>query len=180
MAITEDSGGLDFIGISDRRGHIRLVKKRASHWAEVMNVKTTIRRRPWLAYSVFVLLGLILIKNYWQHRTPPVEVISGEAMTTTAHPGEPVQFKFVVNRNEICPNTIYGEWVDSDNDPTPIKLPVRSRVVPQIGKNLSAYLTLDAPVQLGRMCYRSHVIHHCPSGEALVVSPPICIQVVPP
>ncbi len=141
-------------------------------------MKAFFSRHPLLLYLGAFIFAAYVLLDVLTRPGSPVEVLSGTASSAVVVAGEDMQVKFIVNRNEICPNTISSFWEDSDGDPTPIRLPMRSRTIPQIGKHLTVIVPLSAPMQLGRMCYRSHVVHRCPGGEATVVSPPVCVMVV--
>lgn len=137
-------------------------------------------RHPWLWRVVLGLLILYAAIGILDRRSAPVEVLSAEISPLVAHAGEPVRVRFRVDRNRICPTTIISYWEQGNDDPTPIRLPVRSRTIPQLGRNLTVDVPdLTAPMQLGQQCYRSRVIHHCNPDE-MVVSPPVCLTVVPP
>ena len=138
------------------------------------------RKYPWLINLIVLLLTMYVITSlFFNGPSAPVEVVSAEISPPVARMGEPVQIKFVVNRTQICENTIYSYWESETNDPTPITLPMRTRTVPKIGKNLPVYLTLAAPMQVGQQCYRSRIVHHCPGGDRTTDTPPLCVQVTP-
>jgi hypothetical protein len=157
------------------RGGIRHGAEPFTHWSEV-TVQHVLRTYPFLFWVLMALLGYYV---FFSHPLPPVEILSAEVSPQIVQAGAPVQVKFVLNRNQICPNSIISYWESEENDPTPIKLAPRTRTIPQIGKNLTVFVPdLRAPFELGRQCYRSNVVHRCPSGDVVVSTPQVCIQVV--
>ena len=176
MAIFENTVRMDISGGFIGGGGIRPVG--SHHWSEV-TVFVAFRKYPWLLNLVLLLLAGYVIQGIYSRDGAPVKVLSASVSPTVVPAGGDVQIKYVVNRYQICPNTISSRWENEANDPTPIILPVRSRVVPQTGENLPVFLNLQAPTQLGKQCYRSEVVHHCPTGTFVVKAPQVCILVVP-
>lgn len=176
MAQTQDTGRLDS-GIF-HSGGTGLRRPAAPHWAEVNTVRALFRRHPWLINLVLGILLLYVLDSIFSQSTAPVVVRSAEAMSRTAPAGGEVQIKFVVDRREICENSIMSYWTDSRGVEV-MRLAVRSRTVPKTGNNLPVFITVAVPVVTGQMCYRSTVIHRCNGGDYPVSTPPVCIQVTP-
>lgn len=148
-----------------------------SHWSEV-TVHSIFVKHPWLLAAVLLVLASYIWESILAQSRAPVEVVSAEAMQPSVPAGGMLQIKFVVNRREICENSIVSYWTDTKGVEV-MRLPPRSRTVPKIGDNLPVFVTVPVPETTGQMCYRSSVIHRCGGGDAVVSTPPVCILVTP-
>lgn len=179
MAFAENTVGLGSAGIGRRVGDLRPNRPPFSR-GEVITVHAAFRKYPWLINLILILLTTYVITSlFFSGPSAPVEVISGEISPLVVKMGDPLQVKFIVNRSQICENTIYSYWENEVNDPTPITLPMRTRTIDKTGKNLPVYLTLAAPMQVGQQCYQSRIVHHCPGGDRTTDTPTLCVQVTP-
>lgn len=176
MAVSENTGGLGGSMFDRRRCHVRHLP--AAHWSEVNTLRNAFRRYPWLINLVLLILALYVLDSIVSRSDAPVKVISAEAMQRTVPAGGELQIKFVVNRSEICENSILSYWTDATGREI-MRLPVRSRTIPKIGQNLPVFVTVPVPNAPGQACYQSTVIHRCDSGSVPVSTPPVCVLITP-
>ena len=178
MAIAENIDGLGGFSLDRRVGDLRSGQSR-NPLREVMTVHAAFRKYPWLINLVLLLLTIYVIVGIMTRPRAPVEVLSGEISPAIVKGGDPVHIKYVVNRNQICQNTILARWESEHHDPTPITLPMRTNIIPKMGQNLPVFLTLAAPMETGRQCYISDVTHRCTNGNYIVSTPELCVMVTP-
>ena len=176
MAISENTGGLGGSMFDRRRSDVRQFS--STHWSEVNTVFNAFRRYPWLINLVLLILALYVLDSILSRSDAPVKVISAEPMQRTVPAGGELQIKLVVNRYEICENSIMSYWTDSTGKEV-MRLPVRSRTISRVGERLQVFMTVQVPPITGYMCYQSTVIHRCQGGSVPVSTPPVCILVTP-
>lgn len=175
MAVFENTGKLDLGGLYSAGLGVRPAEP--AHWSEV-TVVSVFHRYPWMITALMLVLAYYVFESIVARASPPVSVLSAQAMQDTVKAGGDVQIKFVVTRREICENSIMSYWTDRSGAEV-MRLPLRSRTVPKLGENLPVFVTVPAPDITGNMCYQSTVVHRCPDGNVAVVTPPVCVLVVP-
>ena len=129
---------------------------------------------------VVTLLLLLALRTLDGASGAPARIVSASMAESVAQPGQALSIKYIVDRKQSCPNTIESYWVHAaDMDAPIVRMPPRSRQLAAIGENLSVYATAIAPRMFGELCYISRIHYQCGSGSHTVVTPPLCLVVVP-
>ena len=176
MDWSENTGGLGGSMYDRRSPGLRYCP--SPHWSEVNTVRNAFRRYPWLIYVVLALLAFYVFESILSRSDAPVKVLSAEPMQRTVPAGGELQIKLIVDRNEICENSIMSYWTDT-NGREIMRLPLRSRTIPKVGRNLPVFVTVPVPNVPGQACYQSTVMHRCDGGSVPVSTPPVCVLITP-